>query len=118
MSKTLPMRKLLKLVREVQDTMGEHPDSDVDFLIRGSYESDSDGEVSIRGEAGAPAAITGGVDAEVGGGFSRHWTALGEGEFVLRVSRPGTVTREILTEVARQGGDLRSTQQALGHAAS
>lgn len=96
MSKSLPVKNLLKLIREVQDTMAEHPESDVTFILRGSYESDGEGEVAVRADLDVPPVIAAGVDAKASGGISRHWKSLGSGEFVFFISRPGTISARML----------------------
>lgn len=94
MSKQIPMRKLLKLVDEVQETLERSPSSGVEFLLRGRFEYDGDGEVGIGGSIGAPGEALG-VDAKVEGGYRRHWTAVGLNEFVLRVYRPAAGERTV-----------------------
>lgn len=87
----LKMRQLLKLVNEVQETMEKNPDSDVDFMMRGRYGADAQGEVSVMAGVDVPA-IPSGVGGSATGGFTNHWQSVGEGQWVLRIARPGTVT--------------------------
>lgn len=87
MSKRIPMKKILRLVNEVQETL-TNPDVNVEFLIRGRYGYDGGGDVGVEVAAEAPVPATGTViDAKAGVDWSRHWTSIGVGEFVLRVSR-------------------------------
>lgn len=87
MSKVVP-RRFFKLVDEVQETMAENPDCDVLFMLRGQWSTDADGEVQVQAGAEAPL-VAGAVTAEADVGFSRHWEFLGQGEFILRIERPG-----------------------------
>jgi hypothetical protein len=86
----MKMRAVLKLVEETQDTMKKQPDCDVELILRARFDTDAEGGISI--EAGASAPLTASMAATATGGFSRRWTELGVGEFVLRISRPGSIT--------------------------
>lgn len=116
-AKSLPIKKIQKLVDEAQETMDRCPDADVDLLVRCNYDSDTDGELGFSAEAAAPAVVTGGVDGKVDGRYSRHWTHVGAREFVLRISRRGAVTERILkaqAEAARGLGFAGGTGNPAG----
>lgn len=93
---TLPVRKLKRLIDEVQQTIAES-DASVTFIARFAYEVDKDGELGLSLQASSPSVPVGGVpvSAEAGGAFARHWQSLGVGECVLRIHRPGRAEIEI-----------------------
>lgn len=82
-AKSLPIKKIQKLVDEVQETMDRCPDADVDLLVRCNYDSDTDGELGFSAGAAAPAVATGG--------------------------RRGAVTERILIAQAEAGRPLTAT---------
>jgi hypothetical protein len=92
MSKTLPVRKLRGLIREVRETTEEDPRSGFDFLLRCQYAANSRGEVGVKINAQAPAEV---IEAKLGVGVSRDWTQVGDGEFVLRIYRSTPEARSI-----------------------
>jgi hypothetical protein len=122
MSKTLPVRKLRKLIDEVQETMESHPRSGVELLLRFRYAADADGEVGV--EVGAQAPVDA-IDTKLGVNVARHWRSIGAGEGVLRIYRPapeGDATAaleaaELALNLAASGGvsddDMDEIQEAL-----
>lgn len=82
--------------------MGKTPEADVDLLLRASYDADANGEVAVKAGVEAPLHLAG-ASAEIVTGWSRHWTSIGDGELVLRISRPGTATAAAMLESAKHG---------------
>ena len=93
------MGPLLELVGEVDDFMTKHPDSDIEFTLYGAYESDESGGISVRAAAGAPAVLTGSVDAQLSTGYSRARVGQRDYGWRLRVFRPGTGSRSPFQEL-------------------
>jgi hypothetical protein len=83
------MKKLIRLIDEVGEVMTSHPDADVLFILRGTYQADSDGEVGVGLGAETttqfPSPFPESVSAKAE--WSRSWDDLGNGEWVLRISR-------------------------------
>lgn len=88
--KVFPAAKLVRVLKQVAELMGDHPDAEIDLRLRGTWQLDKEGDVEIDGEVAAPAAVTGSVDAELGAGWRSQWDNLGAGEFSLRIHRPAS----------------------------
>jgi len=88
--KPIPVKKLTKLINEISETMAEHPEATVTFILRGSYKLDTEGELGVGADVEAPAFGVPGAPAipvNVGVEWRKQWDHLGKGEFVFRIER-------------------------------
>lgn len=88
MSTGAPVRKLLKaMVNQAKQASKAGLTGELSMAARGTYEIDSEGELSITGKVSAPVITTGAgnVGADVGGGWARNRELLESGEILVEV---------------------------------